>query len=299
MKQHEMAIQPLTPATNTAVLVTTLLLKQIDQVQEATAIRHFVAQLPLLVKSLRLRHPASQLQITVGFGAAAWRRLFPQAPQPPALTTFQAVKGPHYMAPATTGDLLLHLRASSPAVVYAAQMQCQALLTAVTTPLEETTGFRYFNGRTLLGFLPEVTNPPAAKVLLTHKAAPFQGGSYVLLQKYIHKMAAWQQSSAQKQAAIYGLDQQTGLPLPKTDPPAHWSLMQSQHPILRLHVPYAAQGVSGTLQLCYARNPNWLQQVSARAVQQDDPLLAYTVPISGSFFFVPAPQLLTKLGRGH
>lgn len=299
MKQDNMALQALAPATNTAVLVTTLLLKQLDQKQEAATVRHFAAQLPLIIKSLRLQHPESQLQATVGFGAAAWARLFPQAPQPPALTAFAAIQGPRYAAPATAGDLVLHLRASSPAVVYAAQAQCLALLTAVAAPLDETAGFRYFNGRTLLGFLPEVTNPPMAKALLTSKAAPFQGGSYLLLQKYIHKLAAWQQLSAAKQSAIYGLERQSGVPLPAGDAPTHWSLMQSRHAIFQQHVPYAAQGVSGTLQLRYARNPRWLQQISAQAVQQSDPLLAYTVPISGSCFFIPAPQLLAQLGRGR
>lgn len=299
MKQDNMALQALAPATNTAVLVTTLLLKQLDQKQEAATVRHFAAQLPLIIKSLRLQHPESQLQATVGFGAAAWARLLPQAPQPPALTTFAAIQGPRYAAPATAGDLMLHLRASLPAVVYAAQTQCLALLTAVAAPLDETAGFRYFNGRTLLGFLPEVTNPPVAKALLTNKAAPFQGGSYLLLQKYIHKLAAWQQLSEAKQSAIYGLERQSGLPLPAGNAATHWSLMQSRHAIFQQHVPYAAQGVSGTLQLRYARNPRWLQQISAQAVQQSDPLLAYTVPISGSCFFIPAPQLLAQLGWGR
>src|SRR3954463_12413776 len=71
------------------------------------------------------------------------------------------------------------------------------------------TGFRYFDARDLLGFVDGTANPTGAELpdasLIGADADPdFAGGSYVVVQKYLHDMAAWAALSTEEQEAIMG-----------------------------------------------------------------------------------------------
>ena len=65
-------------------------------------------------------------------------------------------------------------------------------LGGAATVVDETHGFRYFDERDLLGFVDGTENPvgpPAAVAALVGAEDPgFAGGSYVIVQKYLHDM---------------------------------------------------------------------------------------------------------------
>ena len=62
--------------------------------------------------------------------------------------------------------------------------------------VDEIHGFKYFDERDLLGFVDGTENPTgrAAEVAVTigDEDPAFAGGSYVIVQKYLHDMAAWE-----------------------------------------------------------------------------------------------------------
>ena len=75
--------------------------------------------------------------------------------------------------------------------------------------VDETSGFRYFDARDLLGFVDGTANPTGADLpdaaLIDADADPdFAGGSYVVVQKYLHDMAGWAALSTEEQEAIMG-----------------------------------------------------------------------------------------------
>ena len=58
--------------------------------------------------------------------------------------------------------------------------------------VDETQGFRYFDDRDLLGFVDGTENPRGDAALnaalVADEDPPFAGGSYVIIQKYLHDM---------------------------------------------------------------------------------------------------------------
>ena len=56
-------------------------------------------------------------------------------------------------------------------------------------------GFRYFDDRDLLGFVDGTENPAGQAAveatIIGDEDPEFAGGSYVIVQKYLHDLAAW------------------------------------------------------------------------------------------------------------
>ncbi|TGQ96772.1 Dyp-type peroxidase, partial [Mesorhizobium sp. M4B.F.Ca.ET.200.01.1.1] len=76
------------------------------------------------------------------------------------------------------------------------------------TVVDEVTGFRYFDARDLLGFVDGTANPAGldlpASALVGEEDPDFAGGSYVVVQKYLHDMQAWARIPTPEQEAIIG-----------------------------------------------------------------------------------------------
>ncbi|WCB95110.1 hypothetical protein DSM104299_03852 [Baekduia alba] len=75
--------------------------------------------------------------------------------------------------------------------------------------VDEVSGFRYFDSRDLLGFVHGTANPtgaelPGASFIAEGDDPDFAGGSYVVVQKYVHDLAAWGALDAATQEAIIG-----------------------------------------------------------------------------------------------
>ncbi len=71
--------------------------------------------------------------------------------------------------------------------------QAMSRLAGAATVVDEVHGFRYFDERDLLGFVDGTENPvgaAAGSAALVGDADPgFGGGSYLIVQKYLHDMA--------------------------------------------------------------------------------------------------------------
>ena len=78
---------------------------------------------------------------------------------------------------------------------------------AVSTA-DEVHGFQYFDDRDLLGFVDGTENPvdqaAVDATLIGEEDAAFAGGSYVIVQKYLHDLAAWNAVPVEQQEKIVG-----------------------------------------------------------------------------------------------
>ena len=74
--------------------------------------------------------------------------------------------------------------------------------------VDEVHGFRYFDQRDLLGFVDGTENPsggPAATAATIGDEDPqFAGASYVIVQKYLHDLGAWNALSTEEQEHVVG-----------------------------------------------------------------------------------------------
>ena len=130
----------------------------------------------------------------MGIGSDAWDRLFGQR-RPAELHPFREFKAGSRQAVSTPGDLLFHIRAKRMDLCFELATQIMARLGDSVSIVDEVHGFRYFDDRDLIGFVDGTENPTAQTAInaayIGSEDALFAGGSYVIVQKYLHDLAGW------------------------------------------------------------------------------------------------------------
>ena len=149
-----------------------------------------------LVKTVGFRDLSGRLSCIAGIGRDLWDRLRSDK-RPKELKPFAPIKGAVHAAPSTPGDLLFHIRSERPDLCFEFERILLDSLGAGVTVVDEVSGFRYFDARDLLGFVDGTANPTGldlpASALVGDEDADFAGGSYVVVQKYLHDLDAWAQ----------------------------------------------------------------------------------------------------------
>ena len=266
-----------------------------------------------LVKDVGFRDLSGRLSCIAGIGRDLWDRLrFDKRPQ--ELRTFTPIKGAVHTAPSTPGDLLFHIRSERRDLCFELERILLDNLGASVTVVDEVTGFRYFDSRDLLGFVDGTANPtgvdlPAA-ALVGDEDADFAGGSYVVVQKYLHDLAAWAQIPAPLQEKIIGRTKIDNIEIDDDNAArkSHKSLATivdatgNEHDILRDNMPFGrpGQGEFGTYFIGYSRYLWVIEQMLQRMYVGDPPgsydrLLDVSTPQSGATFFAPSRPTLQAL----
>jgi putative iron-dependent peroxidase len=266
-----------------------------------------------LVKTVGFRDLGGRLSCVVGVGSALWDRLSPAA-RPAELHPFVRIDGAAHVAPSTPGDLLFHIRADRADMCFELERLLLQALGDAGTVVDEVSGFRYFDSRDLLGFVDGTANPTAAELadatLISPAADPaFAGGSYVVVQKYVHDMPGWNALSSEEQQAIMGRTKLDNVEL-DDDPvrPAHKTLATIEdedgveRDILRDNMPFGRPGVGefGTYFIGYSSRLWVIERMIERMFVGDPPgtydrLLDFSTAITGTTFFVPTNEQLGRL----
>ncbi|WP_428950217.1 Dyp-type peroxidase [Streptomyces sp. cg35] len=277
------------------------------------AVRDALEDLAGLRRSVGFRSPDDGLSCVVGIGSTAWDRLF-DGPRPRGLHPFQALAGPRHLAPATPGDLLFHLRARRMDLCFELARLIMARLGSAVTVVDEVHGFKYFDERDLLGFVDGSENPTgqaAAEAVLVGDEDPgFRGGSYVIVQKYVHDMAAWEALPAEEQERVIGRTKSANVELDDDVKPAnsHVALNTiveedgTERQILRENMPFGSlgRGEFGTYFIGYARTPDVTERMLRNMFLGDPPgnhdrILDFSTAVTGCLFHVPSADFLDDL----
>jgi len=219
-----------------------------------------------LIKDIRGRANGQTFTANVGIGHRVWLTLTGK-PEPKELTTFREIKGAKHTAVSTQGDLLYHIRAASTDLVIEFEKILLEAFGDAVTAVDDVAGFRYFDGRDLLEFVDGTANPdgldlPAA-TLVGEEDPDHAGGSYVVVQKYLHNLAAWRTQTAETQEAIIGRTKFDNVELADATEgqKSHKTLCtitdeEGEHDILRDNMPFAApgRGEYGTYFIGYSRH---------------------------------------------
>ena len=204
-----------------SVQFTVLELKRENQAHEQEVIQEFADRYQAIIRSLRIRNGDGYLKASFGISNEAWDYLFPNAPKPKELETYKTISGPKYSMPASKGDLFFHIRADSEAYVYEAMSQFRRFLEDITTVVDETKGFRYFEGRAIIGFIDGTEAPQvedAADYAIIGDEDPFfENGSYAFAQKWKHNMDFWNHMKTEEQEKAVGREKFTDLELEDED----------------------------------------------------------------------------------
>jgi porphyrinogen peroxidase len=274
------------------------------------AVRDVLADVGGLRRSVGFRIPEAELSCVAGVGSALWDRLF-GAPRPAGLHPFHALAGARHAAPATPGDLLFHLRAHRLDLCFELARQLTTRLGGHAQVVDEVHGFRSFDERDLLGFVDGTENPEggAARtaVLIGDEDPAFAGGSYVVVQKYLHDLDAWDALPVEAQELAIGRTKLSDIELPDEQKPAdsHVALNTivgedgEERQIVRLNMPFGHVGAQefGTYFIGYARSPDVIEQMLTNMFVGNPPgttdrILDFSTAVTGNLFFVPSADFL-------
>jgi porphyrinogen peroxidase len=278
------------------------------------AVRSFCGDLPALLRAVGFRDIEGNLSCVMGIGSDAWDRLFGQK-RPAELHPFREIKSGPRHAVATPGDLLFHIRAKRMDLCFELATQIMARLGAAVAPVDEVHGFRYFDDRDLIGFVDGTENPAGQAAIdaayIGAEDTAFAGGSYVIVQKYLHDVAGWNALSTEAQERIIGRSKLADIELDDAVKPtsAHNALTTivedgKEIKILRDNMPFGrvADNEFGTYFIGYARSPRTIELMLenmfiGRPPGNYDRLLDFSVAKTGSLFFVPSATFLDNVGE--
>ncbi|HJU07333.1 MAG TPA: Dyp-type peroxidase [Rhodanobacteraceae bacterium] len=272
------------------------------------SVRSLCGDLSGLLRAVGFRDLESRLSCVMAFGSDAWNRLFGQ-PRPKDLHPFQEIRGVHH-AVSTSGDILFHIRATRMDLCFEIAMQVMSRLGDAVSVFDEVHGFKYFDDRDLLGFVDGTENPvdqaAVEAAIVGEEDAAFAGGSYVLVQKYLHDLKAWNALPVEQQVKIMGREKLSDIELSDAVKPtcAHNALTTivengRQLDIVRDNMPFGeiGKGEFGTYFAGYARSPHRIEQMLTnmfvgRPPGNYDRLLDFSKAVTGALFFAPSATFL-------
>ncbi|MGY0219033.1 Dyp-type peroxidase [Endozoicomonadaceae bacterium StTr2] len=298
----------ITPEANTDALFITLLAN--NDTESLNHIRQQLATIPALTETLATQHPDARLSSTVSIGSLAWDSLYPQA-RPTELKPFQAIREAERLAPATPGDIFLHIRSNRKDLNFELASIILDELEGSVMLEEEITGFRYMDSRDMTGFVDGTENPEgdnrALVALVGDQDSAFTGGSYISLQRYVHDMVSWNHEPVEYQEQVIGRTKQDNIEFSAEQkaPTAHIkrvNLKDEQgrsREILRHSMPYGDMDERGLFFIAYARTPSIFNDMLAAMMQSDahghyDHLMNYTTAVTGGEFFAPSIEFLQQ-----
>jgi putative iron-dependent peroxidase len=278
------------------------------------AVRALCGDLAALRRAVGFRDIEGRLSCIMAFGADAWDRLF-AVPKPKDLHPFREIRGQHH-APATPGDILFHIRSKRMDLCFELATQIMSRLGGAVSTVDEVHGFKYFDDRDLIGFVDGTENPveeaAVDATIIGEEDAAFAGGSYVVVQKYLHDLKGWNTLPIEEQEKIIGRTKLSDIELDDAVKPAFahnvlTTIMEDgkQLEIVRDNMPFGdvGKGEFGTYFIGYARSPHRIEQMLVNMFVGQPPgtydrLLDFSRAVTGTLFFVPSATFLENVATG-
>jgi porphyrinogen peroxidase len=281
----------------------------VDGAERSAWIRAIRDILPT-VKTLAAREKMTGLFCAFGIGSGLWDRLSPEK-RPAGLRPFRAVEANGRVAPATGGDLLVQISSGRHDLNLDLAMSLAQRLRPVATLSEEIHGFRYRDSRDLTGFIDGTENPKgkarAVAALIGAEDRRFAGGSYAVVQRYIHDLERWRRLDDREQEQIIGRTKRKSVELPRSRKPdtAHISRVVIERDgeelqILRQSYPWGTVREAGLYFVAYTKSLDIYDLMLARmmGVADDgrhDRLMEFSRAVTGATFFVPSLETIASL----
>jgi porphyrinogen peroxidase len=277
-------------------------------------VRGFCGDLPGLLRAVGFRDVEGGLSCVMSFGSDIWDGLFGSA-RPAELHPFREFHAGNRHAVATPGDILFHIRAQRMDLCFELATQIMSTLGAAVAPADEVHGFRYFDDRDLLGFVDGTENPTdldaVAATVIGEEDPAFAGGSYVIVQKYLHDLTGWNALSTEAQEKIIGRTKLSDIELDDAVKPtsAHSALTViteggREIKILRDNMPFGqpSRGEYGTYFIGYSRSPRTTEQMIenmfvGRPPGNYDRILDFSRAVTGTLFFAPSASFLESVAE--
>ncbi|MFD1165972.1 Dyp-type peroxidase [Sphingobacterium daejeonense] len=261
--------------------------------------------------SFVVRLPDGRTSCIMGIAHDAWVKLGMPTPLPKELKTFEPIVGGKYTAISTEGDIHFHLRAINAGVCYELAKDIYDIINPVADNLVEVHGFRYWDGRSILGFVDGTENPigdeRAQFAMVGDEDPKYKGGSYLFVQKYSHNLKAWESIPTSEQEKVFGRYKQSDIEMtdevkPKNSHSALTSITDADGndlKIVRDNLPFSnpSKGEFGTYFISYANKFSTTHKMLenmylGNPIGNYDRILDFSTPETGTLFFVPTQEML-------
>src|SRR5262245_36018020 len=280
--------------------------------ESRATVRSFCGDVAALFRAVEFRNLEAGLSCVTAFGSGAWDVLF-GVPRPADLHPLREIRAGNRHAVSTPGDLFFHIRAKHMDLCFELATQIMERIGDVVSPIDEVHGFKYFDDRDLLGFVDGTENPRGQAitdaVLIGQEDAAFAGGSYIIIQKYLHDLAKWEALPTETQERIIGRKKLSDIELDDSIKPtsAHNALTTiveegREIKILRDNMPFGSvgQGEFGTYFIGYSRSPRTIELMLenmfvGRPPGNYDRVLDFSRAVTGSLYFAPSATFLDAL----
>lgn len=255
------------------------------------------------------RFPNSSSSCVMGIGFQAWKQLDLPDPLPKELKQFGEIKGAKHTAVSTEGDLHFHIRSEEKSFAYDTASIISDFMKNIADCIVEVQGFRYWDGRSILGFVDGTENPKGDDrnyfAIVNENDPQYKGGSYLFVQKYIHDLNAWKTLSTDQQEKVMGRSKDHDIEMSDDEKPtnSHIALANigDEFKVVRDNMPFGSvtSNEMGTYFICYASTFSTVEKMLTNMfignpVGNYDRILDFSTAKTGSLFFAPSLDMLDE-----
>jgi putative iron-dependent peroxidase len=243
-----------------------------------------------------------------GFAPSLLRRLSDDM-VPSDVQDFAGVSGPAGTAPSTQHSIWLWAAGNSWEKIWRSCRAADNALSGVAGERTELRCFTAIDDRDTTGFIDGTENPEVDEALRV--ALYPDGGSAVLVQKWVHNLTAFEALPLSAQEAVFGRTKEASIQLPDGQMPATSHVSRNtiedadgnELHIYRRNTMFASLAETGTMYIACANDPSRTDLMLARMFGATgdglhDALTQFSTAVSGSYYWVPSMDSLTAVFGG-
>ncbi|MDA9557566.1 Dyp-type peroxidase [Vibrio sp.] len=245
------------------------------------------------------------LYLSIAFSHQFWCSLATDTPA--ELKSFEVLGQGDIVAPQSDVDILIHLHSHRHDLHF---YLLRSLLETVAESIEvidETSGFKYLDSRDMTLFVDGTENPKdeQRQTVAIVPEGDCAGGSYVMVQRFVHDLPAWNRLNVAAQEKVIGRTKTDSIELDNVPKASHVGRVDLKEEgkglkILRHSLPYgSASGEHGLLFIAYCytlhNHEAMLQSMYGVTDGKTDQLLRFTKAVTGAYFFAPSQEQLQTL----
>ncbi|GAB2665908.1 Dyp-type peroxidase [Vibrio panuliri] len=261
--------------------------------------------LPALVEELNQQQENAKLTLSIAFTHGFWSQLNQAVPA--ELIEFPQLGEGDVVAPSSDVDVLVHLHSNRHDLHFYVMRKLLAEIADDVNVVDETAGFRYLDARDMTMFIDGTENPKegARQEVAIIPEGEFVGGSYVMVQRFIHNLPAWNRLNISAQEKVIGRTKPDSIELDDVPAASHVGRVDIKEEgkglkIVRHSLPYGtASGEHGLLFIAYCNTLHnfkaMLESMYGVTDGKTDQLLRFTHAVTGAYFFAPSSDMLQKL----
>ena len=273
--------------------------------QNETKVLEQLQALPTLVEELNMQQPGAELTLSIAFTKAFWSKL--DMAVPAELIDFPQLGEGDVVAPSSDVDVLIHCHSNRHDLHFYLLRKFFAQVSEDVAVIDETYGYRYLDSRDMTDFVDGTENPKDAQreEVAIIPQGEFAGGSYVMVQRFIHNLPSWNRLNVSAQEKVIGRTKPDSIELDDVPVASHVGRVDIKEEgkglkIVRHSLPYGSvSGEHGLLFIAYCNTLHnfkaMLESMYGVTDGKTDQLLRFTKAVTGAYFFAPSSEMLSGL----